>query len=183
MSEEPRRRLEYYKVEYPFHAIDATLYIYTRTVGKGEGAESVQRVQLASGMVQYLLLFDTVSVEIRLQALDSHLCLLQVLAPSTSDQLLRDLLDDIVEAHESIIAKANNAEILLSPAQVHGGNPTHPEDTWAIGQLRIDASPERREEIRIEWSRRAQRNKKRKSLKDFDARFRKLVMTAKKERS
>jgi hypothetical protein len=183
MSEEPRKRLAYYKIEYPFHAIDATLYVYTQAVGKGEGAEEVQRVQLASGIVQYVVRFDTVSVEIRLQALDTHLCLLQVRMPTTDDQMLRDILDDIVQEHEKLIAQTNKAEILLSPARPHGGNPTPSEDTWAIEQLRIDASPERREEIRLEWNRRAQRNKKRKSLKDFNARFRKLVMMANKERS
>jgi hypothetical protein len=117
MSEEPRRRLAHYKIEYPFHAIDATLYIYTQTVGTHEGAEKVERAQLASGIVQYLVRFDTIFVEIRLQALDTQLCLLQVRMPTTDDQLLRDLLDDIVQAHRNLIAETDKAETLLSPAR------------------------------------------------------------------
>jgi hypothetical protein len=175
-----------YKIEYPFHAVDSTIYHTLETHKKTIEATEVIRRQITTGSVHYSIIFPEFHVSLMLNALDNRLCaLIAAVAPVRSEhyqdvpeleirEYLNGVIDEIVETHEALIAATEESEVLLSPKRSRGGRVTWPEDAEAITRLQ---SSEDRELVKQDWKRRVIRNRKRK-LKDPDNRFRQLVQVA-----
>ena len=171
---------EYYKVEYPFQAIDATMRNFAIMLEQESGHPRHTREQLTSGSVLYKIFYPGLTLELAIQALDTRLCVLTVRMPDDGTgggAQLRKILNGIVTIHEDFIASVENAETLIPTDRTTGGRETWPEDAEAVARLQAG---EERAEIRRDWLKQAARNRKRKKLTDPDNRFRQLVVKAKK---
>lgn len=172
------RRTDHYKVEYPFHAIDATLWQVAREIGEPQGATKFIRNQMTSGSVEYTIDYPNFRVTFSVHALDTRLCLLSLAVPDDGidrGEALRALLDDIVQIHEREIAHTQEAEALLTADRSRGGRVTWPEDAEAIARLQAGMP---RAVVKADWLKQVARNRKRPKIRDPQNRFRQLVQRA-----